>query len=113
MTDRVFTLTLISRKVSLSLDKVSKMFEYLLVANSLEAIPGDLYFDHSKVLSNKLLDQIIQYNQTENEPTHISGSQVDHVCVKSALLEEFHTNAIVQNISFSDQDAVRVVFWKN
>ena len=44
---------------------------------------------------------------------HVSGSQIDHVYIKSALLEEFHTKDIAQDINFSDHDVVRIVFWKN
>lgn len=61
------------------LDKFSRMLQYLLVAN-------------------KLLDYMIGYTQVVNEPTHISGSQADHIYIKGALLEEFHTKAIIQNI---------------
>ena len=41
---------------------------------------------------------MIGYTQVVNEPTHISGSQADHIYIKGALLEEFHTKAIIQNI---------------
>ena len=76
------------------------MLEYLLAANS-------------KVSSNKLLDHMIGYTQVVNEPTHIFESQIDHVYINSALLEELHTKAIIQNIYFSDHDVVRIVFQKN
>ena len=58
------------------------------------------------VSSNKLLDHIIGYTQVVNEPTHIFGSQIDHVYINSALFEEFQTKAIIQNIYFSDHDVV-------
>ena len=53
---------------------------------------------------------MIGYTQAANEPTHIFESQIDHAYKKSALLEEFHTNVIVQNTYFSDHGAVRIVF---
>ena len=40
-TDWVFTLMLIHRKKALSLNKFSRMLEYLLEANSVEVIAGD------------------------------------------------------------------------
>ena len=43
----------------------------------------------------------------------MSGFQMDHFYIKSALLREFHINTIVQNIYFSDHGGVRIVFWKN
>ena len=53
---------------------------------------------------------MIGYTHVANETRHISGSQIDHVYIKSAVLEEFHIKAIVQNIYFSDHDAVRIIF---
>ena len=55
---------------------------------------------------------MIVYTQVVDESTHISGSKTDHVYLKSALLEEFHINTIVQNIYFSDHDAVRIILRK-
>ena len=48
-----------------------------------------------------------------NKPTHISGSLIDHVCIKKTLVEEFFINATVEIISFSDHDAVRIVIEQN
>ena len=56
---------------------------------------------------------MIVYSQVVDESTHISGSKTDDVYIKSALLEEFHIKAIVQNIYFSDHDAVRIILRKN
>ena len=41
---------------------------------------------------------MIGYTQVVNEPTHISGSHVDHVYIESNFLEEFHTKANIPNI---------------
>ena len=38
---------------------------------------------------------------------------MDHVCSKKTLMEEFFTNATVENIYFSDHDAVRIMIVKN
>ena len=62
---------------------------YLLVANSVDVIAGDFTNDLSKVSSNELLDHMIGYTQVVNEPTHISGSQINHVYIKSASLKSF------------------------
>ena len=43
-----------------------------------------------------------------NKPTRISGSLIAHVYIKKALMEEFFTNVTVENIYFSDYDAVRI-----
>ena len=80
------------RKQVMSLDEFCRVLEYFLVINSVDIIAGEFNYD----LSNKLLDHMILYNQVANEPTDISGSQIDHVYIKSALLEVFHTKAIVR-----------------
>ena len=82
----------------MSLDKFSRMLQYLLVANFVDIIAADFNYNLSKVSSNKLLDYMIGYTQVVNEPTNISGSRADHIYIKGALLEEFHTKAIIQNI---------------
>ena len=51
--------------------------------------------------------------QMVNKPTHISRSLIDHVYIKKALMEEFFTNVTVENIYFSDHDAVRITIEKN
>ena len=40
-----------------------------------------------------------------NKLTHISGSLIDLICIKKALMVEFFTNVTVENIYFSDHDA--------
>ena len=47
-----------------------------------------------------------------NKPTRISGSLVDHVYIKNSLIEESFTNETVENICFSNHDAVRIIIEK-
>ena len=54
-----------------------------------------------------------EHVQIVNKPAHISGSLTDHVYIKKTLMEEFFVNAIVENIYFSDHDAIRIVIEKN
>ena len=44
---------------------------------------------------------------------HISGSLTDHVYIKKTLIEEFFTNATVENIDFLDHNSVRITTEKN
>ena len=74
---------------------------------------GDFNYDLFKVLQNKFLDIFTDHVQMINKPTHISGSLIDHVYIKKALMEEFFTNVSVENIYFSDHDAVRIAIHKN
>ena len=39
-----------------------------------------------------------------NKPKHISGSLIDHVFIKKALMKEFLTNVTLENIHFSEHD---------
>ena len=67
--------------------------QYLLAANSLDIIAGDLNYDFLKMLENKPLDYFRDHHQTVNKPTHISGSLIGHVYIKKTLMEEFSTKA--------------------
>ena len=66
-----------------------------------------------KLSQNKFLDIFADHVQIVNKPTHISGSLIDHVYIKKAFMEEFFTNVTVENIHFSDHDAVRIAIHKN
>ena len=69
-------------------------------------------YDFLKVSQNKFLDIFTDHVQMVNKPTHISGSLIDHVYIKRALMEEFFNNVTVENIYFSDHDTVRFTIQK-
>ena len=48
-----------------------------------------------------------------NKPTHTSGSLIDHVYIKKALMKKVFTNITVEHIYFSNHDAVTIVIHKN
>ena len=83
------------------------MLQYLVATYSIDIIAGDFNYDLLKVSENKFL-----YIFTD-KPTHIFGSLIDHVYIKKSLMEELLFNATVQNIYFSDHDAVRMIIEKN
>ena len=62
---------------------------------------------------NKFLDIFTDHVHMVNKPTHISGSLIDYVYIKKALMEEFFTNVTAENIYFSDHDALRITIQKN
>ena len=66
-----------------------------------------------QVSKNKLLDVFTDHIEMVNKLTHISGSLIDHVFIKKDLMEEFFINATVENIYFSDHDAIRILIEKN
>ena len=53
-----------------------------------------------RVLSN--------YTQVVKEPTHLSGSLLDHVYVKNSILQEYCVSTSMINLYFSDHDAVQL-----
>ena len=69
-----------------------QMLQYLLATHSVDTIAGDFNYDILKVSQNKLLDIFTDHVQMVNKPTHISGSLIEHVYIKKALMEEFFTN---------------------
>ena len=86
-----------------------QMSQYLVVTYSTEIIVGNFSYDFLKVFETELLDVLPDDVQMVNESAYISGSLIYHVNVKNSLMEELFTNATVQNIYFSDHDAVRIV----
>ena len=91
-----------------------KMLQYLPVTHSVDIVASDYNFDILKVSENNLLlNHFMEQAQIVNKPTHISGSLIDHVYIKKMLMEEFSANATVENICFSDHDAIRIVIEKN
>ena len=46
-------------------------------------------YDFLKVLKNKLLDVFTVHFNKVNNPIYISGSLIDQVCIKKALIKEF------------------------
>ena len=52
-----------------------------------------------------LLDE---YSQLVTEPTHLTGSILDHVYVKKSFLSLYDVNVFVQSVFFTDHEAVSV-----
>ena len=62
------------------------MLQYLLAKNSVDIIAQDFNYNFVKVLQNKFLDIFTDHVPMANKPTHISGSLIDHVYIKKALM---------------------------
>ena len=111
--DRVFTLMLLYRKQSMQMEEFFHMLQYLVATYAMYTVAGDFNYDLLKVSENKFWDIFTDCVQMVNKPTHTSGSLIDHVYIKKSLMEELFFNATVQNIYFSDHDAVRIIIEKN
>ena len=90
-----------------------QMLQYLLATYYLDTIAGNFNYGLLKVLQDKFLDIFTNHVQMINKPTYISRSLIDHVYIKKALMEEFFTNVTVENIYFTDHDAIRIAIHKN
>ena len=96
------------------MEEFFKMLQYLQAINSIDIIAGNLIsYDLLKVSEDTFLDIFTDHVEIINKPTHISGSLIDDVYIKKTLMEKFFTNESVENIYFSDHDAVRIVIEKN
>ena len=87
--------------------------QYLAATYSTDIIAGDFIYVLLKVLENKLLDIFADHVQIVNKPIHISGSLIDHIYIMISSMDEFFINATVENIYFSDRDAVIMKTEKN
>ena len=52
------------------------------------------------------------YQMIVQEPTHISGSLIDHVYIHKDLFKRYEITALVQSIYYSDHDAIQMKFKK-
>ena len=95
------------------MQEFSQKLQYLLASNSMDIIAGDFNYDLLKVSRNKYLDIFTHHVQIVNKPTHISGFLLHFVNIKRALMEEFLIDVFVENMHFSDHDAVRIGIDKN
>ena len=96
------------------MEEFFKMLQYLQAINPIDIIAGNLIsYDLLKVSEDTFLDIFTDHVEIINKPTHISGSLIDDVYIKKTLMEKFFTNESVENIYFSDHDAVRIVIEKN
>ena len=100
---------LVYRKQSMQMQEFFHMLQYLLATNSIYIIAENFNYDLLKVSENKLLGIFKDHAQMANKVTHISEFLIDHIYIRKTMMTEFSINATVENIYFSDHDAVRIV----
>ena len=76
-------------------------------------ITGDVNIDAMTSLDNFLSRYLAEYKKMNNQPTHISGSLIDHVYVHKCLINKFNIVTYLRSIYFSDHDAVMMKLIKN
>ena len=97
---------LLYRKQSVQMEEFFQMLQCLAATYSIDITVGDFKCDLLKESENKFLDIFTDQVQMVNKPTNISGSLIDHVCIKKGLVGEMFFNTTVQNIYVSDHDAL-------
>ena len=110
--NRVVTLMLLYRKQSMQKQEFFQMMQI-----QQQHLPQILQLETSIMIFQKCWKINFQiftdHVQWVNKPRQISRSLTDHVFIKKSLMEEFFTIATVENICFSDHDAVRIIIEKN
>ena len=99
---------LLYRKHSAPVQNFTYLITHFLsrLDDNIHIILGD--FNINAFLPNAQLDNVLSgYNLIVDEPTHLSGSPLDHVYIKKDLMSKMNVKCIVKNIFFSDHDAVK------
>ena len=78
---------------------LSETLRYFATAHDIDIIVGDF--------NMKLL--ICSYQQTIQEPTHFSGSILDHCYVKKTFSENYEVTVLVRSIFFSDHECIQIL----
>ena len=64
-------------------------------------------FDISIIEGNRKISTVfLNYLQILREPTHISGSLIDHIYSQNEFLESFNATSQIVGMNFSNYDAV-------
>ena len=75
----------------------SEQIQKILGNFNTDAFDSDNYASLSNFLE--------RYSMVVRDPTHLSGSLIDHVYLSNATLDKFQATATIKNIYFSNQDA--------
>lgn len=76
--------------------------------DTVHMILGDVNIDALTDTNNYLSQHLFEYERINQQPTHISGSLIDHVYVHESLMQEFIIDTDLHPIYFSDHDAVKI-----
>ena len=100
---------LLYRKNSLSANDLFYMLNNLINDDfDIHIILGDFNINAFTENNNYVFEYLSDYQLVINEPTHISGSLLDHVYVKKDVINEVEVSALVKNVYFSDHDAIKL-----
>ena len=105
---------LVYRSPNSSQKSLYNILENLLRRYCIDIVLGDFNIDALNGANVNLLYILSNYTLLVNEPTHISGSLIDHVYAYNESLQKFSPSKIeVLSIYFSDHDAVKFKLQEN
>ena len=80
-----------------------------VVSSGIDVLLGDFNVDAlDEVAYRRLKDTLSSYNLKVLEPTHLDRALLDHVSLHKTFEHDKHVMSVVNNMHFSDHDAVTV-----
>lgn len=111
--EQEFNILLLYHKKSVSVSDLVYVISHFMSVyhNNVHLILGD--FNINALNSNdnvsiRLSNLLLNYKLMINEPTHISGSLIDHVYSRREISELMNVTTIITNVFFSDHNAVKI-----
>ena len=88
-----------------------KLQELVNTYNYIDILLGDFSIDYFS--SRDILNEVLSdYTMVVSEATHVDGSLLDHVYIKTNLLSTYRAQSLVKCVLFSDHDVVKVKMFK-
>ena len=104
-----FNIMLLYRKNGTKTQDLIYLIEHMVsqVSDKLHIILGDFNLDAFKSENDPVRELLSNYKLIVDEPTHLSGSLLDHVYVRNDVMENLSVECIIKSIFFSDHDVVK------
>ena len=111
--DFPINMILLYRQQNLENDHFLYMVQHLMGNdNNVHIILGDFNKNYLTEESDFLRTRLQDYDMIVQEPTHISGSLIDHVYIHKELKTVFEITSSIHSIYYSDHEAVQIIFKK-
>ena len=99
---------LIYRKNSFNREESTYLFHHFMGDHHVDIVLGDFNLNALSEESNYLVEYFRDYIQAVYEPTHISGSLIDHIYVHTDIYHTYDVRTLLKNVYFSDHDAIKL-----
>ena len=106
--DEYLKIILLYKKNSLPQTFLS-LLQDLLCSEKIKIILGDFNTDAFDLNNySSLSNSLERYSMVVQDPTHFSGSLIDHFYLSNAILDKLQATETIKNIYFSDHVAVNL-----